>query len=313
MNGASNMVQNMSQETKRKFESRIQSFMVVVIFLIGFYCIYCAHREFVNADTSIELDKLRTAIIMYESSLNHKITCYKEISRDVNERDLEKLIDNNFINSIRLDRWQHKFKIDIEAGIIYSQGPNLRTSFEYYRYSLNPKHSPTLPMSVNDAIRYATKSNGKDGDIIVSYKARFRPIIASYSSETVADKNGSTVIVEFSDAISENMLTSDIQFKILPTQSSTPPSITEVSMVENSPHMLKILLDGALEPISKQWMLSVSLSNNITSLEPHKLGITNRKMVLEHYKVPSNYILPLLDSEEVKRQSRYKFRDKNWL
>ncbi len=141
-----------------------------------------------NRDKALsDLKQICKVLADYDSTFPEGITTYTQISINPDQRDLEKLVEARKMVTIPRDPWGNFYRIDIQAGIVYSQGMDIARSFDYYRYTTDATHFPPLPLSVEDSIKMA-----QDDDVIVRFRPQFKPIRADMS---VTERTGKEVSI----------------------------------------------------------------------------------------------------------------------
>jgi prepilin-type N-terminal cleavage/methylation domain-containing protein len=220
-----------------------------------------------NRDKALsDLKQICKVLHDYDASFPSGLTTYTQISVDPQLRDLDKLVEARKMVSIPSDPWGNFYRIDIQAGIVYSQGQDFGKSFDHFRYSFDPGHKPPLPMSVEDAISFASMD-----DVIVRFRPPFKPVKAGMLTTKRAGKEVSIVNVVFSRAVSHTNLTTDTSFHIGPkTGVEVAPPVKSVVVDVLKRHNVNIILQDVLNK-SVAWTVSTSSNGTIMAVDETEL------------------------------------------
>ena len=206
-----------------------------------------------NKDKALsDLKQIRKVLKHYESELPAGLTSYTQVSESVEIRDLRKLVQKRKMSEMPTDPWGNEYRIDIEAGIIYSQGNNMHEGYDYSRF--------TLDMPVERAI-----SNSVD-DIIVRFKPKFAAERACLFEELHRNELISVIALDFTRPVDYTTLTTDSAFELLPT-TTTIVSTAVVDIVKR--RQVKIRLSDPLNK-STSWAIRVK-ANEVASVDTTSL------------------------------------------
>jgi len=211
-----------------------------------------------NKDKALsDLKQICKVMADFENSLPQgMLTSYSQISRDPELRDLEKLIESRNMASIPDDPWGNYYRIDIPAGIVYSQGQDFGDSFDHYRY--------TQGLGVEASI-----SRAKD-DVVVRFRPAFKPVKANLVNTVRSGKEVGIINIMFTRPVANNDLTTDTSFIISEVGGTAPPNITTSIVDVMRRHCVNLILDDVLIT-SLPWTLAVSNNGTIKSFDTTEL------------------------------------------
>jgi hypothetical protein len=129
---------------------------------------YC-HEES-SEDTALQqLHYIANAVQRYEMVRNRKVSNYSEISLNRNLKDLGKL-KGLFLKNVEPDPWGNIYTIDLEHGLICSQGPNFIPSSRclcnqtFFGCLRKPEDCTFNPISREERLKFGTD------DIVVYFR-----------------------------------------------------------------------------------------------------------------------------------------------
>jgi prepilin-type N-terminal cleavage/methylation domain-containing protein len=233
-----------------------------------------------NRDKALtDLKQICKVLADYDSELPQGITTYTDISSDVVMRDLNKLVEARKMTDVPDDPWGNIYRIDIQAGIIYSQGPDYGNSFDYYRYTVDSSHNPPLPLSIEQSISAA------QDDVIVRFRPSFKPTHAKVVNTVRAGKEVSIISVMFTRPVTHTYLTTDTSFILTDPQGTAPPDITTTVVNVTQRHQVNLILADKLPILDtppRYWVISAMADNSIQSTDT-----TTMEKVVEIDVVPA--------------------------
>jgi hypothetical protein len=117
-----------------------------------------------------DLKQIAKVLSDYDSSFSKGITSYDQISTDTEAKDLNKLVEKRKMFSVPLDPWGNIYRIDIEHGLLFSQGPDFVTptksveSTTYFGKDVHKADKKYFSIPMKERI-----AHGKD-DIVVWFR-----------------------------------------------------------------------------------------------------------------------------------------------
>ena len=246
--------------------------MMIIAIMVSTATMYYADvMQQTNRDKALsDLKQICKVLADYDATFPQGITTYTDISVDPSLRDLEKLVEARKMVAIPSDPWGNFYRIDIQAGIVYSQGQDYGNSFDYYRYTNDPTHNPPLPMSVEDSIAVARMD-----DVIVRFRPPFKAVKANKKTTKRAGKEVSMVNIVFSRPVDFSHLTTDNSFSLSEPGASTPPNIKTVVVDVLQRHNVNIILDDVLTE-SVPWTVACSANGTIRAVDQTELEIDEK-------------------------------------
>ncbi len=222
---------------------------IIAVMTMGASLYYNNVLEKTNVDKAVgDLKQIKKVLLQYDSELPSGLTTYTQVSESLLIRDMRKLVQERKMAEMPTDPWGNEYRIDIDAGILYSQGLDPDVGFDYFRY--------TMGMDVEEAI-----SNSKD-DIIVRYKPRFSAERARLFEAKYRHKLVSIIAIDFTRPIDYLTLNTTSAFAIEPA-TTTVVSTAIVNILNR--RQVKLRLSDPLST-STNWSIRV-VANEVAATD----------------------------------------------
>jgi len=231
------------------FVEIIITMMIISVMTVGAGVYYTTVLEQTNRDKATsDLKQLKKILLQYDSELPAGLTTYSEVSESIEIRDLRKLVEARKMPELPADPWGNEYRIDIQAGIIYSQGLDPGEGYDKARYEDH--------MTCEDAIRMA------HDDIIVRFKPKFDAERARVFDAKVRNDLVSIITIDFTRPVDYTTVTTTTSFEMTPM--GAPNMTTAVVDILNR-SQVKIWLDNVL-PSGTPWKIVIK-SNELWSVD----------------------------------------------
>ena len=212
------------------FVEVIITMSIVAVMTLGATMYYSTVLEQTNRDKAVsDLKQIKKVLLKYDSELPGGLTTYTQVSESLLIKDLRKLVEERMMSELPVDPWGNEYRIDIEAGIVYSQGSDVDYGFDYYRYQEG--------LSVEAAI-----ANSRD-DIIVRFKPRFTAERARLYNTKYRHQLVSIIAIDFTRPVDYTTVTTDTCFEIQPV---APVHVTTAIVNILNRRQIKLRMSGTL-------------------------------------------------------------------